>query len=252
MSCRPGRVPLADAAPAAPADQPSAATGRVPVDLWALGRIGHLFQRPLIQALAPTGALDLRAIMSDADADLDGMKRLDLPMLVLPGAAKRADAVRLSWRLWGARRRLAAFQRGAKRIVHITMGSRWDMLYLSVAKRAGATILLSVHDATHHPGEESRLVQALADRAIKLSDHVAVLSRHVGETLSKQWPDKPVHLVPDGLILATREASPPRAFPKDRPLRLLFLGRIIYYKGLEILLDAMALLASCALSIASA
>jgi glycosyltransferase involved in cell wall biosynthesis len=214
----------------------------VAVDLWALGRTGHIIQRPLIEALLAAGPVELRAILSDAGTDLADMKRLPLPMLVLAAAGRPSDLAGLGFRLWPARRRLARFEAGRKRLVHIVMGSRWDLFYLSVAKRAGATILLSIHDAARHPGEESRLLQALTDRAIRLSDHVAALSRHVCDTLAEKWPGKPVHFVPNGLILATRPPSPPRAFPFGRPLRLLFLGRIVHYKGLDILLDALALL----------
>jgi glycosyltransferase involved in cell wall biosynthesis len=211
------------------------------VDNWALGRRSHGVQAPLLEAMAGMESLDLRGIISDANADMEKYRALKLPLLVLPTAAKASRLPRLAARLLPARRRLARSAGMNGRLVHVTMWSPWDHFYLPVAKRAGARVLLTVHDAMLHPGEENWLMQAAWDRAIRLADHVAVLSRHVADQLAgRGLSAKPVHILPTGLLTTAGPLLAPRLFPAGRPLRLLFFGRIIHYKGLDLLLDAVA------------
>lgn len=213
---------------------------RIGVDLWALGRRGHGIHWPLLQALRGDPEIDLRAVVSDANADLAEYRALPLPLMILPAAGGAWRLPGLAAGLLPARRRLARSGM-AGRLVHVTSFSPRDLLYLPVAKRSGATVLLTVHDATLHPGEEKWLIEATMDRVIGLADHVAVLSNHVAEELRRRRaPGKPVHIVPDGLLTTAGPLLPPRTFPAGRPLRLLFFGRIVHYKGLDLLLEAVA------------
>lgn len=214
----------------------------VEVDLWSLGRRGYEIHWPLLQAMRDDAGLALRSVISETNADLAAYEALPSPLLVLPGAARASQIPALATRLFPARRRLAR-SGGKGRIVHVTRFAPWDLLYLPAAKRSGATILLTVHDATPHPGEESRRTRMVGDKVLALADHVAVLSKHVGEELHRHGgTKKPVHLVPDGLLTTAGPLLAPRAFPAGRPLRLLFFGRIFHYKGLDLLLDAVAAL----------
>jgi glycosyltransferase involved in cell wall biosynthesis len=213
----------------------------LPVDNWALGRRSHGVQAPLLEAMAGMDSLDLRGVISDANADLAAYRALPLPMLVLPTAAGASRLPGLAARLLPARRRLSRSSGMNGRLVHVTMWSPWDLFYLPVAKRAGAKLLLTVHDVMLHPGEEHWLKQAAWDKVIRLADHIAVLSRHVADELEQRRVSaKPVHVIPTGHLTTAGPLLAPRAFPAGRPLRLLFFGRIIHYKGLDLLLDAVA------------
>lgn len=211
------------------------------VDNWALGRRSYEVQGPLLAAMAGMDSLDLRGIVSSLNADLADYRALPLPLLVLPTEAKASRLPRLAAPLLAARRRLARSAGMSGRLVHVTLWSPWDLVYLPVAKRAGAKLLLTVHDVMLHPGEEHWLKQAAWDKVIRLADHIAVLSRHVADELARRrLSAKPVHVIPTGHLTTAGPLLAPRAFPAGRPLRLLFFGRIVHYKGLDLLLDAVA------------
>jgi glycosyltransferase involved in cell wall biosynthesis len=114
----------------------------------------------------------------------------------------------------------------------------WGPLLLRAAHRAGIRTVLLVHDAEPHPGERRPILDTLARREIRASDHIVSLSDHVADRLLARGDVEARHLTrlyhP---ILDFRAAS---AHGRDRsgPFRLLFFGRILPYKGLPLLLDA--------------
>lgn len=146
-------------------------------------------------------------------------------------------------RFFSDRRQLRDRLKEQGSLVHITMGSPWDALYLKAAHDAGLKTVVTVHDATRHPGEENRLLEAAEHFVLSRADHVVTMSRHVFDEFRKSRNYAlPVHLVEGGLLTQSEPQLAPRIFPKDRPLRILFLGRIHPYKGLDLLLAALCLL----------
>jgi glycosyltransferase involved in cell wall biosynthesis len=123
------------------------------------------------------------------------------------------------------------------------MKSVWDHFYIDIPKRMGAIILLTIHDAQQHIGEESRLWAASEKRLFRLADHIAVLSGYAGETLRQRIGDfRPIHVVAPGLVMNPAPPGPAKPTPRDRPLKFLFFGRIRKYKGLDLVLDAWRML----------
>jgi glycosyltransferase involved in cell wall biosynthesis len=99
-----------------------------------------------------------------------------------------------------------------------------------------------VHDADLHPGDIHRLQMVLQRRLVAGAAATIALSRHVGDRLVAQGL-----VTPDRLVLAEHPplsyapaAPPPRAH--GGRLRLLFFGRLLPYKGLDLLADTMAAL----------
>lgn len=128
-------------------------------------------------------------------------------------------------------------------VVFCTMDHLWDVFMTGAIHEAGALYLLTVHDATRHPGEDQGWRRWLLSRDIAASDGALVLTRSVGASLSANY-----HYPPERTYLSTLghfgdgTREQPREMPSDRPVRLLFFGRILAYKGLDLLLDALPLL----------
>ncbi|MBV6760643.1 glycosyltransferase family 4 protein [Rhodococcus opacus] len=122
------------------------------------------------------------------------------------------------------------------RIVISAMDSIWQSVAVRAYIPANVTYIASVHDATNHPGDEHivktfcrRLDLGRADMILTFSESVAML---VSET-----SNVPVR----STILAASGSSD--AVARKRPARdryvLGFFGRIVEYKGLDLLLEAL-------------
>lgn len=128
-------------------------------------------------------------------------------------------------------------------IVFCTMDHLWDVFIAGAIHDAGALYLLTVHDATRHPGEDQSWRRWLLNHDIAASDGALVLTQSVRSSLIANY-----HYPPERTFLSALgqfgygERELPRELPSNRPVRLLFFGRILAYKGLDILLEAMPLL----------
>jgi len=122
-----------------------------------------------------------------------------------------------------------------------------DMLMAAALQRAKVPYAVVVHDADLHPGDIHGLQMVLQRRLVARADAVVALSRHVGDQLLAQG-------VARGMARAGRlilSELPPLHFgplpPAPRAhggrLRLLCFGRLLPYKGLDLLAEAMAALA---------
>lgn len=117
----------------------------------------------------------------------------------------------------------------------------WSPFVMPSLKAAGVRYVTVAHDAAVHPGDyRSAAAIRLLQRTIRQADLVLTLSRHVATEIRNAGlvpHDRTVslfhpHLPSDDC--GTR--APPRA---DEPWRLLFLGRILPYKGLSLFVGAV-------------
>jgi hypothetical protein len=143
------------------------------VDFWSTGRRGDIVQLPLLESVALDGRIDQRAVFSSAGPSRAEFERISVPFMTTPGNVRLADAPFTLAEIARCRRDLGHWYRDRKPIVHVTMASVWDQFYIDVPKRLGAKILLVIHDAQHHIGEESRLITFLEKRLIRIADHIA-------------------------------------------------------------------------------
>lgn len=142
------------------------------------------------------------------------------------------------------RRRFARYLRDSRiDVVLCTMDHLWSAFVAPAIRRCGASYLLTVHDAERHPGEDLRVRQWLLRRDIALADGALTLTNVVRERLAERhaFPQQRIWVAPHGSF-GDGTVAQPRILPADRPLRLLFFGRILPYKGLDLLLDAYALI----------
>jgi glycosyltransferase involved in cell wall biosynthesis len=125
-----------------------------------------------------------------------------------------------------------------------TMQSIWDVAAIPSLRRQTSRFILILHDAKLHPGDYYPFRESVMRWEIATADALIVLSDHVGR-VARDFrgfsPDR-IWTVPHGAFSFGSGAAAPRAFPSNRPLRLLFLGRIVAYKGLGLLLDAYRIL----------
>jgi glycosyltransferase involved in cell wall biosynthesis len=118
-----------------------------------------------------------------------------------------------------------------------------DILMLAALRFRRIPVVILVHDADPHPGDILPVMIRLQRAIVRRADAVVTLSAHVANRLREQG------LVRPGVPLAVI-AHPPRhfgplpppPFAHDGPVRLLFFGRLLAYKGLDLLADALRLI----------
>lgn len=129
-------------------------------------------------------------------------------------------------------------------VVFCTMDHLWNSFMVSAIRDSGAVYILTVHDATRHPGEDQGWRRWLLQRDIEASDAALVLTRSVGASLHDNYgyPVDRIFFSVHGHFGDANIDIGPRSLPIDRPVRLLFFGRILPYKGLDLMLEAFLLL----------
>jgi glycosyltransferase involved in cell wall biosynthesis len=102
-------------------------------------------------------------------------------------------------------------------------------------------IIYVIHDASPHPGDYAPVLQTLSQRGlVKSAYHLVAMSGFVGENARLALPKRhrgTLDVAPLG-SLVQRQRTAPRELGKG-PLRLLFLGRLLEYKGLDTLAEAL-------------
>ncbi len=127
-----------------------------------------------------------------------------------------------------------------------TFQSIWDAATLPILARGSVRSILILHDAFFHPGDEYPLRQFILRCQIQSTDGLIVLSDHVRRQVMTEfdYPAERIWKMPHGPFGFGTEAVVPARHPRgERDLSLLFFGRIVAYKGLDVLLRALKLLA---------
>lgn len=119
------------------------------------------------------------------------------------------------------------------------MSHVWSPLVAPVIRKAGVRHVVVVHDADPHPGDHYALINRWLLREARMADHVVTLSKFVAQRLigTHGIPKQKISVLfhPD---LDYRLSGPPRVRDHSR-LRILFMGRLLPYKGLNLLVNAV-------------
>ena len=113
-----------------------------------------------------------------------------------------------------------------------------DAVMLLALRLLGTRLVVIVHDADSHPGDGMPFLMPLQRMLCRRADRLVALSTHVARRLTEQALSRlPV-------IVATHPpmdlaVPPPQSHPG--PVRLLFFGRLLPYKGIDLLAEALAL-----------
>jgi glycosyltransferase involved in cell wall biosynthesis len=122
----------------------------------------------------------------------------------------------------------------------------WNLFLLPACKFWKIRTCLTVHDGVLHSGENHPLLQWWESACIRMADELVFLSRYSQEQTRRRIGfSVPANIIPHGMLHSGDEA-PLRTLPALP--RLLFLGRIVRYKGLELLLEAVQKLPASAYS----
>jgi glycosyltransferase involved in cell wall biosynthesis len=115
-----------------------------------------------------------------------------------------------------------------------------DLLMLAALRRVEVPCAIVVHDADLHPGDGYMLQMTLQNRLVRRADAVVTLSDHVRRGLDAQGLAR-------GKIMLSASLPPymlPEPAPRPRAhggkLRLLSFGRLLPYKGLDLLAESLA------------
>lgn len=144
------------------------------------------------------------------------------------------------------RRRFARYLRDERiDVVYCTMTHHWNAAIAPVIRPAGARYLFTAHDATLHPGERIPGRQWLLSAEIRSADGIIALTDHVARAARRAHGGPvPIWRIPLGPFdlsgARVQEPSPDaRTRVLRRPARLLFFGRLLAYKGVDLLLEAL-------------
>lgn len=123
-------------------------------------------------------------------------------------------------------------------------GLAWPLLEL--ARLRGTKIIYLPHDPQPHSGDYAPLWQRLAQGQVLKNAHALIFlsdaMRETARSLGGAFATLPAFVAPLH-SLGMPIVPGPRARVQGRPLRFLFLGRMIRYKGLDLLAEACRLIA---------
>lgn len=105
-----------------------------------------------------------------------------------------------------------------------------------VSQNKGCSSYLTIHDAVTHKGESSRMIERLQHKGIKLATKVICLTKYVKSQLVGKLGEEEKYLVLPHPILPSGITN---NLEHSRRPKLLFLGRVVKYKGVENLLSAI-------------
>jgi glycosyltransferase involved in cell wall biosynthesis len=153
---------------------------------------------------------------------------------------KHYQAFLYYWRLQNLRTRLMQrFASDGTRAIVSLMPHLWSPFVAPTIRRAGVRHVVVVHDADSHPGDCRGLLNTWLLREAAAADHVVTLTESVARRLvaARGVPEKKISVLfhPDLTYDGGRGSDP----ENDGPLRVLFFGRILPYKGLDYFAEAM-------------
>ena len=218
----------------------------LPIAFLYWGRRGALprFTLDLAQAAVARPDIDLHVSISyqnDLYAHYGwlGDRLLPIDTFDSPAGVVRT-ALAIPRRVGDIRRRL---QERDVRVIVVLMPHLWTPLLAPRLKRAGIAYIVVVHDGAAHAGDITGIANRWLLRDLRHADRIVTLSRAVtrGLAASGRAPDQRI----DTLFHPDLHYGNGRSAVADNaaPLRILFFGRILRYKGLPLFVEALDLLA---------
>jgi len=208
----------------------------------ALGRFTLELAEAAAAASATTGC-EFEFVISSSNEIASQFERLGLNVTKID-TFERATPLSVTKQYFPARRALMErLARHRPAAVVTLMPHVWSPILARAIRQLGIKYLTIIHDAVPHPGDKTAWMTRWLRSDAKNADVVITLSRAVTESLVANRLADPARVLPlfhPDLTFAS-PMTPRRLLP-GQPLRLLFFGRIMRYKGLSLLLDAAEIL----------
>jgi glycosyltransferase involved in cell wall biosynthesis len=206
------------------------------------GRRGALSQFSLDLARVAAVRDDMRCTVSVSkqNEQFGRFEFLNGNLHVVDTYERHYQAFLCCWKLQSLRTSLMQrFARDGTRAIVSLMPHLWSPLIAPAIRRAGVKHVVIVHDADSHPGDCSGLLNAWLLREAAAANHVVTLTESVARRLvaARGVPERKISVLfhPDLTYGGGRGSG----LNNDGPLRVLFFGRILPYKGLHVFAEAM-------------
>lgn len=212
--------------------------------LWHLGRRGGGPRYTLELARSLLGRKDIRlSLILSAQSDLFAeTEALGIPTLAIDTYTDVKGFARGFLRLPSIAKAIGGFVRSQHaEIALCTMVHLWNPLLVGAIKRAGAANGLVVHDAAPHPGDNHLWRGLMLKNDFRQADLLVSLTDAVGRQLVARQGVAAAKVIASRLGPFRYGDGTPRSLGTP-PWRLLFFGRLLPYKGLDRLIEAMRLL----------
>ena len=223
---------------------PAAASGGSVLFMY-LGRRGSLGRYTLELAQAVRGTPEVRASFA-VSAQNRVAKDIEpvASELVQLHTFDCAASLSIARNFFFARRQLREYlERQKPRAVINLMPHVWTPLLRRAVRRCGISFITVIHDADGHPGDRTGYLTKWLRSEAHLADRVITLSRSVADRLVTLGavPAERIRVLfhPD---LTYGSAVTGRERDCNASLKLLFFGRILKYKGLGLLIEAIEML----------
>ncbi|SCY00829.1 glycosyltransferase family 4 protein [Microvirga guangxiensis] len=217
---------------------------RVVLHYWGRRGGGSLFTLLLAQHLkASQDPVDVFLSLADSNDDMVSFRATGLPILTLE-RPHLSTLWHAGWRL-PKRLRMHANELAMLRpdVVIITMNSPFAWPFIYALQRLGIRVAYVAHDAEPHPGDYAALWQRVTqDLLLKSADQIVVLSKSVAQRVTERIPStrSKISVLSLESVYPTKRTHLPFCATAGDPIRFLFYGRLLPYKGLDLLGQALA------------
>ena len=125
-------------------------------------------------------------------------------------------------------------------ILYLPTDGLWNIFFVIVFLFLKKKIVVTVHDARRHAGRDNIILKKLYNFIRYHADHLVFLTEDQRKMLYEdlQLKNKPYSIVPLGIFELEDVIVKEDNIQKGMSKRILFAGRIIKYKGVDILIEA--------------
>jgi glycosyltransferase involved in cell wall biosynthesis len=191
---------------------------------------------------SPKHKVEVFLSLAHHNSDMDLFRASGLPILTFA----RPDLRNFWQKAWALPQELSRHADALATLkpdaVIVTMNSPFAWPFIHLLRNRHLRVIYVAHDAEPHPGDYARLWQRVTqDRLIRASDWVVTLSRNVADRIAQRIPSSALKtsIIPLEVISPTERMPSHSQRSSAEPLRLLFYGRLLPYKGLGVLAQVL-------------